>query len=198
MTVQPAGAVPRSRGLVGRIASAGWLVAVWLLLWDSTSVFHVLSGVLVAAVVLAVFRIPREPSTGRLSPVALAALLGYLAVDLVVSSGRVVWEAVRPGPVRLSSVVEVPLLHSRSDALMALIVNAIGVTPGSLVVEVDIDAGVLHLHKLAADTDAERERLRRHVLRVERLAVQALGSPEERATVRAAEAAAVEAPGTAS
>ncbi len=176
-----------------RVAMIGWLVAVWLLLWDSTSVLHVLSGVLVAAVVLAVFRIPREPSTGRLSPRALAALLGYLAVDLVVSSGRVVWEAVRPGPVRLSSVVQVPLLHSGSDALLALIVNAIGVTPGSLVIEVDIDAGVLHLHQLAADTDAERARLRRHVLRIERLAVQAIGSPAERAGVRAAEAAAADA-----
>jgi len=67
---------------------------------------------------------------------------------------------------------------------MALIVNAIGVTPGSLVIEVDIDAGVLHLHQLAADTGDERVRLRRHALRIERLAIQAIGSESERAVLR--------------
>lgn len=177
----------RSRMQPARVARAVWLAAVWLLLWDSVSPLNVLGGVVVAAVVLTVFRIPQAPPNGRLSPVAFVALLGVLALDLVVSSARVVWVAVRPGPVRLSSVVEVPLLHSRSDALMALmalIVNAIGVTPGSLVIEVDIDAGVLHLHQLAADTEDERVRLRRHALRIERLAIQAIGSESERAVLR--------------
>lgn len=174
----------RSRMQPARVARAVWLAAVWLLLWDSVSPLNVLGGVVVAAVVLSVFRIPQAPPNGRLSPVAFVALLGVLALDLVVSSARVVWAAVRPGPVRLSSVVEVPLLHSRSDALMALIVNAIGVTPGSLVIEVDIDAGVLHLHQLAADTEDERVRLRRHALRIERLAIQAIGSESERAVLR--------------
>ena len=104
----------------------------------------------------------------------------------MISSSRVVWEAVRPGRQRLNAVVEVPLLHARSDALMALIVNGIGITPGSLVVEVDIDSGVMHLHQLAADTVAERERLRGHVLRVEELAILAVGSDQERARLRSA------------
>lgn len=165
----------------GRIASALWLVVVWVLLWDSITPVVVLGGVVLAALVLTVFHIPAPATGGRVSPVALARLLGFLAWDLVVSSVRVVWAAVRPGTQRLNAVVEVPLLHPRSDALMALIVNGIGITPGSLVVEVDIDNGVMHLHQLAADTVQERERLRRHALRIEELSILAVGSDEERA-----------------
>lgn len=178
VTVAPA----RGRRLQpGRIASAVWLVVVWVLLWDSVTPVVVVGGVVVAALVLTVFHIPAPPSGGRVSPVALARLLAFLARDLVGSSVRVVWEAVRPGTQRLNAVVEVPLLHARSDALMALIVNGIGITPGSLVVEVDIDNGVLHLHQLAADTVRERQRLRDHVLRIEELAILAVGSDDERA-----------------
>ncbi len=164
---------------------AGWLVVVWVLLWDSVTPVVVLGGLVVAALVLTVFHIPAPPTGGRVSPIALARLLGFLAWDLVVSSFRVVWEAVRPGPRRLNAVVEVPLLHARSDALMALIVNGIGITPGSLVVEVDIDNGVMHLHQLAADTAEERERLRRHALRIEELSILAIGSDDDRARLAA-------------
>jgi len=175
-------ATSRSRRLQpGRIASAVWLVVVWVLLWDSVTPVVVVGGVVLAALVLTVFHIPAPPTGGRVSPVALARLLGFLAWDLVVSSVRVVWAAVRPGAQRLNAVVEVPLLHPRSDALMALIVNGIGITPGSLVVEVDIDNGVMHLHQLAADTEQERQRLLRHALRIEELSIQAVGSDEERA-----------------
>ena len=168
----------------GRIASAAWLVVVWALLWDSVTPLVVLGGVVMAALVLTVFPIPAPPTGGRLSPVALARLLLYLAWDLLVSSARVAWQAVRPGAQRLNSVVEVPLLHARSDALMALIVNGIGITPGSLVVEVDLDNGVMHLHQLAADTEQERRRLRHHVLRIEELSILAIGSDDERARLR--------------
>lgn len=173
----------------GRVASAVWLVVVWVLLWDSVTPVVVVGGVVVATLVLTVFHVPAPPTGGRVSPVALAHLLGFLAWDLVVSSVRVVWEAVRPGPQRLNAVVEVPLLHARSDALLALIVNGIGITPGSLVVEVDIDNGVMHLHQLAADTVQERERLRRHVLRIEELAILAVGSDDERARLASGRAA---------
>ena len=163
-----------------------WLFAVWVLLWDGLSAEIVIGGVVVSVGALLVFRLPAVASTGRFSPLPFLHLLVYLAWDLLESSVRVVWAAVRPGRIRLNAVVEVPLLHARSDAMLALIVNAIGVTPGSLVVEVDLDRRLLYLHQLVAEDRAERDRLCRHAVRIEELIVRAIGSDEERSRLRAA------------
>lgn len=172
-----------------KVALAVWLFLVWVLLWDGISAEIVIGGVIVAVGALVVFRLPAVPVTGRFAPLPFLYLMVYLAGDLLVSSGRVVWSAIRPGRPRLNAVVEVPLLHARSDAMLALIVNSIGVTPGSLVVEVDLERRVMHLHQLAADTEEERSRLCRHAIRIEELVIRAIGSQQERAGLAAARSA---------
>lgn len=173
---------------VGRVVLAVWLFLVWVLLWDGLSAEIVIGGVVVSVGALLVFRLPTVAGGGHFALGPFLYLMVYLAWDLLVSTSRVVWAAVRPGRPQRNAVVEVPLLHARSDAMLALIVNAIGVTPGSLVVEVDLDRRLLYLHQLVADTAAERDKLCRHAVRIEELIVRAVGSDEERSRLGAAPA----------
>jgi multicomponent Na+:H+ antiporter subunit E len=82
-----------------------------------------------------------------------------------VSILQVAWQSVRPGPPIRSSVIEVTF-EERSEALMAALVEALSLVPGSVVVDADAERGVLWAHVLGADTDEEVDafRARVHVL----------------------------------
>jgi multicomponent Na+:H+ antiporter subunit E len=100
--------------------------------------------------------------------------------QLVKSNFQVAWEVITPRPSMNRAIIAVPL-HVSTDGLVTVVGNAITLTPGTLTVDVRRDdpdrPPVLYVHALHfTDVDS----LRRSVLRLERLAVRAFGTREQR------------------
>lgn len=162
-----------------------WLTVVWALLWGDFGLASLLSGLAVALFVVALSRPTgvRGIQLTSFHPVSAVVFLAYFLLQLVTSSLQVAWEVVSPGSNINRAIVAVPM-HVSTDGLVTLVGNAITLTPGTLTVDVHgADDGrppVLYVHALHfTDVDA----LRRDVLTLERLAVRAFGTREQRAEI---------------
>ena len=163
------------------------LTATWVLLWERVSLFIVLTGVLLALLVFLVFPLPAIERTGRIHPVALARLLGRLALDLVRSSVRVVGLAfVRREP--RSAIIRVRL-RSRSDLVLTMTSELVSLVPGSIVLEVRRADSTLYIHALDAVEPDELRQAEQDVLDSEERVLRAFGSDADIAALDAEKAA---------
>ncbi len=174
----PARAVGRGGRRRDQAIALGWLVTIWVLLWGDLSWGNVLAGLVLGVAVLLFFPLPPVTFGGRLRPGALLVLAVTFAGELVTASLHVAAVAVRPGYRPRGAVIAVPL-RVRTDLNLALTAEVISLVPGTLILEVDRDRGVLYVHVLDVrgpeDLTAGRER----TLAVERRIVRAVGSPAE-------------------
>lgn len=177
-----------------RLSGIGvWLVALWLLLWNDISIANVVSGVAVAALVLAGARLPKVGCAGddagdraRIAPLSLLYFVGYVIVKLVQSNLVLAWEIVTPNDERIrTGIVAVPL-RTESELAMLVVSSVITLTPGTITIDATgtppvIYVNVLHLHDI--------EDVRRELLHIEELSVKAFGSRTARAQLAASRAA---------
>lgn len=166
-----------TRRRLGRVRAVPvvWLALVWTLLWGTWSVGNLLNGVLAAVLVLVLLPLPDVALGGRAHLGSVLRFAGRFVVDLVSSSGQVAWQAVRPGPPLVSSVVGVEL-RSGSELLMTLTAEALTLVPGSVVIELDAQRRTLYAHVLDAPDDASVEAFRARVLELEARIIRAVGS----------------------
>jgi multicomponent Na+:H+ antiporter subunit E len=102
--------------------------------------------------------------------VPLLHFVWLVAVDLVVSTVHVAWEILTPTDYTDEAIIAVDApAASRSHFLMLVV--AITVTPGTAVIDSDVDTGRLYLHVLHAEKSDE---IRRHVGKLADLACRAL------------------------
>lgn len=153
------------------------LTLLWLLMWGEVTAILVVGGLLVSLVVLVVFPFPKADWGGSFRPWPFVVLVSRFAFDLVVASFQVAWLAVRPRPLGRSAVIQVQL-HTRSDLLLVLTGELVSLVPGSLLIELDADHGVVTLHVLDGEQDLAR--VEAQVLAQERRVIAALGSRAER------------------
>ncbi|MBM7076306.1 Na+/H+ antiporter subunit E [Micromonospora humida] len=159
------------------------LVTVWVLLWGTLSWANVLGGLVVGLVVLTVFPLPPVTFAGRVHPVPLLRFALRFLRDLVVASVQIAALALRFGHPPLGAIIAVRL-RVRSDLNLTLTAEALSLVPGSLIVEVDRDAGILYVHVLGVRDRAEVERFRDGVLELEARLIAAIGSAEEQRLIR--------------
>ena len=164
----------RRRGGV-RLVPVVWLALVWTLLWGTWSLGNALNGVLAAVLVLVLLPLPDVALGGRVHLGSVLRFAGRFVRDLVLSSVEVAWQAVRPGPQPVSSVVGVEL-RSGSELLMTLTAEALTLVPGSVVIELDAHRRMLYAHVLAAPDDAAVDAFRKRVLELEARIIRAVGS----------------------
>lgn len=160
-------------------ALVGWLVVVWVALWEDVSWANVLGGLVVAGGLVVVFPLRPARRQGRIRVWPALRFAVYFLWKLVEASAIVAWEVVTPRNRINEGIVAVPI-HGVSDALVTVVANAISLTPGTLTLEVDEEPAVLYVHVLHLH---DIEAVRRDVQRLERLAIAAFG-PDE--AVRAA------------
>jgi multicomponent Na+:H+ antiporter subunit E len=164
--------------LVGQLGVVAWLSAVWVGLWGSLTVANVLGGVVVAVVLLVLLPLPAVASRNVVRPLGVLRFVAYFAVDLVRASVQVLVLVLRPRGELRQAVVAIQAVGT-SDQLLTLLANAISLTPGTLTLEVDRPRRVLYVHLLQLDADRDAvERVRRDILRLERLAIEAIGSAQ--------------------
>jgi multicomponent Na+:H+ antiporter subunit E len=161
-----------TRQWVLRVWLICWLTGVWILLWGNISVANVLSGLAVALLVTILLPMPAVPVEGRLHPLSLLTLILVVARNLLVSSLQVAWLAIRPGPPPMSAVLRAKL-DVKSDLVLALAVNAINLTPGSMVLEIDRDRRLIYSHVLDVGSPRAVEKFYREIADLERLLIAA-------------------------
>lgn len=182
------GVVSRRRPLgrvVRRLPLVAWLVLVWVLLWGTYDVGTVFFGFVVAVLVVVVFPAPPIATNIVLRPLRIVQLLFFLTVDLVFSTARVAWQALRQGPRARAGIVEVTLVTD-SDHLTAMVANAVSLAPGTFVLQIDRANRICYVYQLGMRA-SEADSVRRSVLKWERRVVRAVGSAEEVAMVGRAE-----------
>ncbi|MFG3255781.1 Na+/H+ antiporter subunit E [Streptomyces sp. NPDC048172] len=163
------------------------LTVLWVLLWGTVSVANVLSGVLVGVLVVFVFPLPPIEKQARLHPVGVLRFALRFIGDMVVSSWRLNKSILAPGPP--SCAVLGVRMRCPGDLMLTVTAVAVSAVPGSTVLELDRRAGTLYLHVLGAGSQAERDRARREVLRLEARVVRAFGTPADVAAIDASETA---------
>ncbi|MFJ8685165.1 Na+/H+ antiporter subunit E [Micromonospora wenchangensis] len=169
---------PRTGRRRDQLIALGWLVVVWNLLWGHFSPANLLAGLLVGGAVLLFFPLPPVSFGGRLRPRALLRLAGVFVVELVSASIHVAAIAVRPGFRPRGAIIGVRL-RVRTDLNLALTAELLSLVPGTLIVEVDRDAGVLYVHVLDVRSPADLTGSRDRILAVEERIVRAVGSAAE-------------------
>ena len=155
------------------------LVVIWVALWADVSVANVLSGLVVASLVLLCFR----PRRGRVvvRPLAALRLAGVFVVRLLRATVVVARTVVAPRDRIETGIVAVPL-SGCSDALATLLADAISLTPGTLTLEVQRDPLTLYVHVLDL---RDVEQVGQEVRSLEVLVVRAFGGPEALAGLEA-------------
>ncbi|NTY61001.1 Na+/H+ antiporter subunit E [Mycolicibacterium sphagni] len=166
------------RTLTLRIWTLVWLTLVWLLLWGTVSVANVLSGVVVALGITLLLPLPPVPVQGRLHPLSLLWLVLHVAWWLVQSSVQVAWLAIRPGRPPLSAVLR-GHLALKSDLVLALAVNVMNLTPGTIVLEIDQARRLVYVHVLDVGSERSVERFYRQIAQLERLMIAAFERDSE-------------------
>ena len=173
---------PTATRLRHQVPLVAWLVLVWMLLWGTWSWANLLSGLLVALTVLTLLPLPHVVGGARVRPLPLLVFLGHFTVDLFTSGAEVAWQALRPGGVRRTAIVQVQL-RADSDLLLTMVAEATSLVPGSLVLDLDREQRVMTLHLLPVRDRADVARKKAHVLVVERRLVQAFGSAADLAAL---------------
>ena len=147
-----------------------WLTLVWILLWGTVSAANVASGLAIALIITLLLPLPVVPIEGRVHPLSLLRLIGLVGWYLVASSVQLAWLAVKPGPPPLTAVLRAHLAI-KSDLVLALAVNIINLTPGTIVLEIDQIRRMIYVHVIDVGSDRAVKRFYRQVAQIERLLV---------------------------
>jgi multicomponent Na+:H+ antiporter subunit E len=151
------------------------LVALWIFLWDHVDVLTVVTGIALAIAVTRALYLPPVLLSGRFNAWR-ALLLGLrMMFDVVVASIQVALKAIWPTWQPMNSIIDVQLL-TRSDLVTTLTAEAISVVPGTVVMDIDRERGLLYLHALGTRTAEDIDRARERVLATEERIVLAIGT----------------------
>lgn len=173
-----------------RALIVGGLITVWVFAWGDLSVANVLSGAVVAVLVLALFPLSADDTASGPSfrPLHLVPLVGFFTLELVQSTLSMARDILGPGGRMRTGVIAYPL-RVQSDVLLTFLANVTALTPGAMPIEVDDEPKVLYIH---ATRMHERETTERNLARYEVLFLRAFGSPAQLAELEAADRAAAD------
>lgn len=149
-----------------------WLILVWVLLWGNISAANILSGLVIALVITVWLPLPAVPVEGRLHILPLLRLVVTVTYYLLVSSAQVAALALKPGPPPLTAVLRAHLAV-KSDLVLALAVNIINLTPGTVVLEIDQARRMIYVHVLDVGSDRTVQRFYRQISGLEKLLIAA-------------------------
>ncbi|MFF2271818.1 Na+/H+ antiporter subunit E [Agromyces sp. NPDC058136] len=160
------------------------LLVLWLMLWDHIDALSLVTGIILAIAVTRTLYLPPVLLSGRFNPWR-GLLLGLrMMVDVVFASLQVAAFSIWPWWKPMNSIIVVQL-HTRSDLVTTLTAEAISVVPGTVVVDIDRERGLLYLHALGTRTQADIDRTHRQVLGTEERIVLAMGTHDQAEVVRA-------------
>lgn len=128
------------------------LTVIWVLLWGDLSVGNVLSGGLIAALVVVVLPMPPIPFAGRIRLGGLVKLTAKFLLDVVVASVQV---AIQVFDFRRQPRSAIVKLNMRSDSDLYLTITAemTSLVPGTLAIELQRPNSMMLVHVLLGHND---------------------------------------------
>ena len=142
------------------VARVTILVALWLLAWGEVSLANVLSGIVVAGVVLVAFPPSRRSKRQlRVHPAGTVRLLTYVIGQLVRSNVVMTRQILRRHP-DVQPGVLAHRLRDPSDEAVTVMTSIIALSPGTMTVDVDPTTIYVHFFRLH-DIAAARHQLSR-------------------------------------
>ena len=170
-----------------RVINGAWLLVLWLGITGSWTTGSLVGGIVVVTLLMVLFP-PVEPGTTRhrLRPVMLARYAGHFVRELVLANIQVAFAVIFPSRVRHArGVIDVELPPS-SRLVLAILANAVSLTPGTSIIDVSSDPPWMRVHVLELrDPDEVRSAIAELHWRL----VRALGPEDqlEQVTAHAAE-----------
>lgn len=158
-----------------RLGSWASLTLLWLLMWGSWSWGTLFMGMLMAALVLLAFPMPRSGTRLGLRPVAMIWLTVTFLANLLLSSFIVAWMAVRPRGVDTGRVVAIRL-HDTDDFRRTVVAEMTSLVPGTVVIDLDTH-GHLLIHIIDRTDDSRLRKEANRIHRLERRVARAFGAP---------------------
>lgn len=150
------------------------LVITWVALWREISWLSVISGLIVALVVMRIFYLPPVELVGRINIFYIFRYTGFFLWHLMLASFQVAWVAVRPKKVPERAIIGISL-NTSSDFILTLTGLTISLIPGSFIVDVDRENTTLYLHVFDAPDEKSVQDMRNTVDHIEMLLTRALG-----------------------
>ncbi|MDU0479003.1 Na+/H+ antiporter subunit E [Staphylococcus chromogenes] len=148
--------------------SLAWITLMWNVIYGEFSWGNTIAGFLLGLVIVLGLPLPQIPvSALGIRWLPLLQLLLAFGVDLVVSSARVAWLAVRPADQPPSAIIEVPM-RVQEDMVFAIAVALLNLTPGGTVTDMDIANRKLTMHILDGRSTKAIEAAERDVAKLER------------------------------
>jgi multicomponent Na+:H+ antiporter subunit E len=145
-----------------------------LLAWGRLTLVHVLSGIVVAAVLLVAFPLWRRQRSTRPNVLHILRLVGYVLSQLVVSNVVMARQILRRRPTARPGVLA-HRLRRPSEEVVTVMTTIISLSPGTMVADVAPDSTTVYVHFYElGDVERARESLRR----LEALVVAAVGAPD--------------------
>lgn len=136
----------------GHVITIIGLMFAWCGLWQDLSVTNLVVGFLLGVVIIAADFGTSGANSVRLIP--LARLVWLVTVDLTTSTVSVAWEILTPTDYTKEAIIAVDVAPgSRSHYLLLTV--AITLTPGTAVVDVHPEDGIMYLHLLHCDKTEE-------------------------------------------
>ena len=174
----------KGRSFVQQLVLVFFLVLLWVMLWDSVSLMHIITGVVLALVVTRVFYLPPVVLSGRFNIIHALRFGLWFLDSLMRASVQVAWFAFRRRAVGAGSVIACDLRTS-SDLLMTLVADTASLIPGSIIIDSDRALGVLYLHVLDCDSEEKIFSAKQQVYLIEELLIRAVGSLRDLAALKA-------------
>ncbi|GAB3616319.1 Na+/H+ antiporter subunit E [Okibacterium endophyticum] len=173
----------RATSIWSRLVLTVGLVLLWSLLWGDFSLLTILTGIVLAVVVAAVFFLPAIDWSGRVNPWYVVVYFSRLLVDIVLASIEVAWLVLKPRYEPSNAILAVAL-HTRSDLIMTWTAGSVSIVPGSIVVDIDREESVLYVHALNVTGADDLEGVRSKILGTESRLAHAVGSAQDVERVR--------------
>ncbi len=160
-----------------RVGTRVFLTVVWVMLWRDLTVGNIATGLILASLIMAVVPFPPAVFELRLRPLALVTLVVRFLADVVKASLQVAWMSVIWWKVPVGRFVDVQL-RATQDLPRTLTAELTSLVPGSLVVDLDPDTGLLRLHLFDVPTAQDVQSAVTRVLGQERRLLRALFTEE--------------------
>ena len=137
-----------------QIVYAAALAITWALFWGDVSVANLLSGALVATLLVVVLPMPPIPFAGRIRPLRLIKLIARFFFDVVVASVQVAAQVFNFRHQPRSVIVRLNM-RSDSDLYLTITAEMISLVPGTLAIELFRPSSTMLVHVFGVKDDLD-------------------------------------------
>lgn len=130
------------------------LLVLWIALWGEATVANFITGIVVIAGLTILFP-GKLRSAHRIKLIPAISFFLYMVRSIVAASWNVILSVLFPNEQRRHAEIIRVRLNSTSPLIRAVIANTISLTPGTVIISIDNDSGIMQIHVLGKSDGEE-------------------------------------------